>query len=80
VIIGNVTIGNVTIGNVTIGNVIIGNVTIGNVIIGNEELLTNIIFLNDFCPFSICFNFNISSSTQHYNNMFINRLGSQNVL
>ena len=42
-----------------------------NVTIGTEELLTNVIFLTDICLFNICFNFNISSSTQHYNNIFI---------
>jgi hypothetical protein len=51
-----------------------------SVIIGTEELLTNIIFLIDICLFNICFKFNISSNTQHYNNIFINSLGSQNIL
>jgi hypothetical protein len=51
-----------------------------NVIIGTEEFLTNIIFLINICLFNICFNLNISVSTQHYNTTYVNSSGSQNVL
>jgi hypothetical protein len=51
-----------------------------SVITGTEEILSNIIFLINICLFNICFNLDVSISTQRYNTTFVKSLGSQNVL